>query len=559
MSETAKLKKLLCSNNLPTLNQITKHDGSLTNSDEETLNEMATTLLGPTRTEQIKIKKNKEPDKKTINSIITQEKIKKAISQLKKKKAPGPDQITNEMLKNAEPLITEELELIYKSCLYHEYTPDSWQSSTGAILAKPGKARYDHPKSFRIISLTSNLLKMMETLILWHLVNDLNLQKNLHSSQHGFRPGYSTETALLKTINKIQKHTRRGEHVFGIFLDIQGAFDNIPFKAIQKALDETEAKGTISNWITNMVQNRTTKLKLRNSAIKHKIAKGCPQGGVLSPLLWNLVLDKLLNKYKNLYDIIAYADDILLIQAGTDISTTKSLVKQKMTEINNWCNNQGLQISALKTQIMLWGKNIQNKPTHIKHDEMTIELARETKYLGLTIDEKLNWNSHITKTTKKCKRILGACIKAIGKTWGISNDKIMWLYKTIILPTLSYGAVIWGLYLTNQHIQKLEPLQNQITNRILNCTKSTPKVAQNIILNLQCIENHIKKTCLSRAIKIRNQGHWESYSNQKGKYQITPVMQKIDNKLIEIMKSTHSTKTDDIIPCLNTSTNFKTT
>ena len=78
----------------------------------------------------------------------------------------------------------------------------------------------------------------------------------MNPNQYGFKSGHSTEAVLAKVINKIQKNKKQGGHTIGVFLDIQGAFDNLPHSAIQKALEKVAGRGKVTNWITNMVKTR---------------------------------------------------------------------------------------------------------------------------------------------------------------------------------------------------------------------------------------------------------------------------------------------------------------
>ena len=191
----------------------------------------------------------------------------------------------------------------------HEYTPTPWQIANSAVIGKPGKSDYSNMKSYRIISLTSNLPKLLETLVLRHMQEDLHIEESINPNQYGFRSGHSTEAIITKVINKIQTALKHRNHALGIFLDIQGAFNNIPQKSIKEALDKTLAKGKISNWIVNMIFT----LKLAGENIIRLIPKGCPQGGVLSPFLWNLVVNNLLQVFSGLDNLLAYADDLLLV------------------------------------------------------------------------------------------------------------------------------------------------------------------------------------------------------------------------------------------------------
>ena len=203
------------------------------------------------------------------------------------------------MIKECTKEITKPLELLYKACIQTGYVPKIWQNSNSAILAKPGKTDYTNPRSYRIITLTSNLLKILETLILWHMKDDLKIEHSMAQNQYGFKKGSSTDAAILAMINRIQSALKYKQHAICGLIDIQGAFDNVPHTTIKKAIDKTKAKGMISNWIQFMVKNRFINLTNAGETINRRSPKGCPQGGVLSPFIWNIVLDPLLKELKN--------------------------------------------------------------------------------------------------------------------------------------------------------------------------------------------------------------------------------------------------------------------
>ena len=444
--ETARITKILNKTNISPLGTLKDKNGKITQTPTETLNVLADDLLGkevPPRPNQ-KMEKNLNID--DIKKFITPQRLKKAINQLKKNKTPGHDGIVNEMIINCPNKIQDCILKIFIGSIYHEHIPTSWQIANSAILAKPGKGDYATAKSYRIISLTSNLLKLLETLILWHLQEDLKIEQALNPNQYGFRSGHSTEAIITKVVNKIQTALKHGDHALGIFLDIQGAFDNLPSKSIKEELDKTAAKGKISNWITNMVSNRYITLQLANEKILRLIPKGCPQGGVLSPFLWNLVVNDLLNSFEGLENLLAYADDLLILQTGSDRDTIMETSLRYLNKIISWCKSKGLEISTVKTQIIFWTRNKKVKtPKNIKVNDTTIEIGNTAKYLGVILDDKLNWNEHINTQIKKCKNLFFACRKAIGKNWGLSATVILWIYNAIIIPKICYASSAWGM------------------------------------------------------------------------------------------------------------------
>ena len=107
----------------------------------------------------------------------------------------------------------------HKAAIALHFTPTKWKSSKVVYIPKVGKDDYAQAKSYRPISLMNYLLKGLERLSVW--VADTALEENpLHTKQHGFQKGKSTETAISNTIHKIEKHILNGEHCMGVFLDL---------------------------------------------------------------------------------------------------------------------------------------------------------------------------------------------------------------------------------------------------------------------------------------------------------------------------------------------------
>ena len=142
----------------------------------------------------------------------------------------------------------------------------------------------------------------------------------------------------------------------GTFLDIEGAFDNVAFHAIEKALNKKCSSPNTNNWIMSMIKSRSATVELHGNKKTIKIVRGCPQGGILSPFLWNLVVDSLLNYTKNRIpcDIQGFADDLSLIatlespssngKGGFDADTLREITQKSLNSIDEWCKENGLRI-----------------------------------------------------------------------------------------------------------------------------------------------------------------------------------------------------------------------
>ena len=105
-----------------------------------------------------------------------------------------------------------------------------------------------------------------------------------------------------------------------------------------------------------MISNWFTTVSLKYSTKRFKITKGCSQGGVLSPVLWNLVVNNLLNKQANEIPgyLLAFADDLVILTEGDDLAVIHERTQKSINSINKWCKNNGLNISSLKTKIIMF-------------------------------------------------------------------------------------------------------------------------------------------------------------------------------------------------------------
>jgi hypothetical protein len=178
------------------LNCLKLPNGEFTKTTEETLTFLADTHY-PENDHQRQVTLTDTQDQ-LEDEFITNESYRRAIKTLQSKKAPGPDKVMNEMMKACSDILELPLKHIFKRCLKHSISPTQWKINKGVILAKPDKDDYSHPKAFRIISLTSNIQKLMEKMILIYLEDKVGIGKKLTKNQFGFRKRKCTQAALHK-------------------------------------------------------------------------------------------------------------------------------------------------------------------------------------------------------------------------------------------------------------------------------------------------------------------------------------------------------------------------
>jgi hypothetical protein len=217
----------------------------------------------------------------------------------------------------------------------------AWRQVKLTFIPKPGKLDYTEAKAYPPISLLSFLLKTMEKLVDRHIRNGALKKYPLHRNKHAYEIGKSTETALHNVVTNIENPIEHKDIALGAFLHTEGAFDSTSFDTINKAAERHGIEPTICRWICAMLESRNIRATLSGETLGATAARGCPQGGVLSPLLWSLVVDDLSGPSSNGYYTEGYADDI-----GILILCQRSY-KQPCTQSNDGVKER----SCISTQI----------------------------------------------------------------------------------------------------------------------------------------------------------------------------------------------------------------
>jgi ribonuclease HI len=291
------------------------------------------------------------------------------------------------------------------------------------------------------------MLKTMERLVLWRLEGTTFKRFPLHKNQHAFRRGHSTEIPLSKLTNFVETAFTNKEYAVAIFLDIIGAFNNVTHQAIIKAMKDNHFPPEIINWYGNYTQTRSCTLNIGGKEYIRFLQDGTSQGGILSPIIFNLVINILLliiEKAKALG--IAFADDTMAGDRGKCLNAILRKLQKLLDELTKALDTTGMKFSPQKTQVVIFSRKKvdTNSLPKLKMYDAQIEFSDEVKYLGVTFDSKLTFKPHIQNAFTKAKRLLFSAKGIMGKHWGPSPILTKWLYTNVVRPTFTYGCIAWG-------------------------------------------------------------------------------------------------------------------
>ena len=184
---------------------------------------------------------------------------------------------------------------IFEACLKLSYFPKKWKLAQFLTLPKPNKEDYTDPSAYRPISLLPVLGKSLENIILRRMQHFASQHNWFNSNKHGFSNGLSTVTAIDSLTRKFKHGFNCKAYTVCRLLDIKGAFDNAWHDVIIRNLASKNCPAYLLHLVRNFLLHRSTTLKLNETTLTTEVENGCPQGSLLFPFLWNIVMDEALN------------------------------------------------------------------------------------------------------------------------------------------------------------------------------------------------------------------------------------------------------------------------
>jgi len=164
-------------------------------------------------------------------------------------------------------------------------------------------------------------------------------------------------------------------------------------------------------------------------------------GGVLSPLLWCLVIDRLRDLNDRGIYVQGYADDLAILVRGPFLDTLLELTQSALEMVEEWFAGSGLSVNPQKTELVVFTRKYKLgsiEGPSLKGIKLTPSAS--VKYLGVILDRKLTWKEHL----ESCKSVISyfwMCKRSFGQTWGVRLGMIYWIYSAILRPRLVYAAL----------------------------------------------------------------------------------------------------------------------
>jgi hypothetical protein len=391
---------------------------------------------------------------------LTRVGIVKLIQNLNQYKACGPDEISPKLLKLAPEEFSDFLLVLYNKCFELKNIPTVWKSANVTPVFKKGNRSF--PENYRPISLTSVLCKMFEHIVTSNLATFLEANNLFCNDQFGFRKNRSCEFQLHRVCQDLAFILDNKEEADLVFLDFSKAFDKVSHPLLLHKLKAYGLQIDIVSLIKSFLANRTQRVVVDGwSSEPVDVTSGVPQGSVLGPLLFLIYINDLPDKIKSKCRL--FADDSLLYRKIMSPDDCLQLQKD-LEEVADWCNKWLMTLNLDKCEFMKVTSKRNALESHYRILDHDLSQVSSYKYLGVIINEKLNWNTHINTVINKANKVLYVTKQALSKSSQIVKETA---YTSIVRPTLEYSSSVWDPYHIGQ-IHAIEMVQRKAARFCLN-------------------------------------------------------------------------------------------
>jgi len=432
--------------------------------------------------------------------------VKEVLKKYSSAKSGGPDGISTTLLKCLSEVtgFNELIADLFNLFLEHSTTPEAWNISNIHLLLK------DPTKPFvqnsRPVSLTNILRRLFEKILLKKLIDQPWAQ--LNPNQAGFRKGWSTNSHIL-----LNDELCRSQFSITAYLDMKNAFDTVDHGHLLRILQKRETPKWIQNMIYSlMLKNCKSVISVNKTTLKEEIqrTRGLFQGSILSPFLFNLVIDELatmVNLKCPSVCMLLFADDIAIkAKCWTSLQVA-------LDECFAWSSQ-----AKTKWGIKKCGVLTKNDYFPVLLGEEIIQPMQHYKYLGLPFGANgVDWRIYLTQIVSKFNTFLR----------GITSQKMVWnycariqIYKTFIRPIMEYGMPLLTKWISKQTdsdhlLGKLQTLHTDGITWIFD--KHGTKAVLESLSGIGPLSFRIKQLECSMATHIRNlnennplNSHWNA-------------------------------------------------
>jgi ribonuclease HI len=406
--------------------------------------------------------------------------VKRKLLEMRAVSAPGADGILAKCLQECSGSVTPVMQAIFNLLVCSGTHPATWRAAKVVPIPKPG-GDLSVAKGYRPIALINTMSKVMEGLVADRLSFIVETRQLLSDHQQGFRQARATDLALWRFVNAASRALQRGLRCTSVALDIQAAYDSVDHTALLWKLKRWDVPQYLVAWIGGFLFERATTLVVNEIEVRVRARAGVPQGSPLSPLLFIIFINDLVEGLATRVSVSAFADDVLIWDISSSKHRTPDRMQAALDFITDWSETWGLVFDAAKCKALDVHIRRNVERLHLSMDGRVIPQVDVIKYLGVWIDCRLSWRKHVETTCNTCLQRLHAIRKLCATHWGMHPAVVSTLVEATVFPRLWYGVTAWGSVVKTQTrleaLDRVLRLSAVITLSLLRTTSTVKAIA----------------------------------------------------------------------------------
>ena len=395
---------------------------------------------------------------------ITDGEIRRAIVRLKRGKAAGVCGIQGEMLKAGGDTIVRWLHIIFNVVWETGKAPEDWQKAVIVAIHKKGSKKLC--KNYRGISLLSIPGKVFAKIL------DARIRQVTESQvmeeQAGFRVGRGCRDQIFVMRQLAEKTIEKDGKMYAAFIDLEKAYDKVWREDMWRTLAMYGVSGRLLRAVKALYENSKARVRVEDELTEcFDVRQGVRQGCPLSPWLFNVFLDMVAREARAQFkggvcldnctlQLLMFADDTVLL------AETEEDLQQNVREFSEAVKRHRLAMNTEKTTTMVFSRK--KVDCSVEVDGRKLENVMEQTYLGVILSEDGRMECELEKRIGAALSAAGAVRSQVLESRDLSKSAKMLVYKTMIEPTLTYGAESWVL--KEREKQRVQAAEMRVLRKI---------------------------------------------------------------------------------------------
>lgn len=400
-----------------------------------------------------------------------EEVLRVTLHRLKSAHSSGFDEVPAHIIKKCAHFIAAPISDIVNCSFSEGIFPDLMKSLCVSLIHKKGDTA--EPSNYRPISLSSNFAKIFEYLMLQRLMDFLDAGDILDPSQHGFRGGCSTQTALCSLYEQIVDALDGGLCAMALFCDLSRAFDCVDHRILLDKMYSLGIRGLPHSWFSSYLSGREQLVEIQHfragEMSRHRSGSllvdiGVPQGSVLGPILFLMYCNDLPGFVaQSGVSPVMYADDTTVLISGSDQGELQTRADGVVRGLSAWFSRNKLYINPDKTNFSIYRTRQQRNPPEVDASigSRAIKCTASQRFLGVILDETLSFSDHCTSLMRA---LTGRCYQLRVLKTVLDVPLLLNIYYGQIQSLLSYGILLWG---NSPHMKDVFLAQKRIVRVIV--------------------------------------------------------------------------------------------